>query len=143
MHRSPRPALLMTAALALTGVSACSGDVLDVTVGDCLDRSDLQGEQVSSVSTVDCAEPHDVEVYSQVELPEGSYPGEDRVRALTEEHCTTAFEDFVGVPYEDSELYFSYLTPTQESWSDAEDRTGLCLLLADEPVTGSLEGAGI
>ena len=62
-----------------------------------------------------------------------------QTRAL--ELCRPLFEEFVGLPYDESELYYSALTPTQEGWEQARDRKALCILLSDEPVADTLRGA--
>ncbi|HMG28909.1 MAG TPA: septum formation family protein [Jiangellaceae bacterium] len=117
-------------------------DVLDLKVGDCLAESvPGGGEEVSSVQSVPCSEPHSEEVYAAVTLPEGDFPGEEAVVAQAEELCTAEFESFVGLPYEESALYLSYLTPTEESWSHG-DREVVCTVYdPDGDTTGTLADA--
>jgi hypothetical protein len=93
-------------------------DVLDLRVGDCLADSPTGGEEVIfTVETVPCSEPHSGEIYAVVTLPEGDFPGDEAVVAQAEESCTAEFESFVGLPYEESVLYFTYLHPSDEqSW---------------------------
>jgi hypothetical protein len=58
-------------------------------------------------------------------LPDGDFPGEEAVVEQADESCTAEFESFVGLPYEESALYLSYLTPSEETWP-AGDREVLC-----------------
>jgi hypothetical protein len=91
----------------------------DLKVGDCIADSPTGGEEVIfTVETVPCSEPHSGEIYAVVTLPEGDFPGDEAVVAQAEESCTAEFESFVGLPYEESVLYFTYLHPSDEqSWN--------------------------
>ena len=138
-----RSLTVLVAVVALMPLGACSGgaEVVDLEVGDCLDKSELEGQEVTAVETKDCGEPHDAEVFGSVSHPDGDYPGRAAVEKQAQEECTAQFEDFVGVPYAESKIYFSTLSPTEEGWDSADDRTSLCILLSDEPVSESLRGA--
>jgi hypothetical protein len=93
------------------------------------------------VSAVDCAEPHDNEVYALYEFDGDSYPGEDAMSASADEGCEARFEGYVGIAYLDSALYFTHLTPTQDSW-DTGDREIVCVLYElNTKLEGSMEGA--
>jgi hypothetical protein len=115
-------------------------DVFDLKVRDCLADSTPRAEEVSSVQSVPCSEPHSEEIYAAVTLPEGDYPGTEAMDAQADELCAAEFESFVGLPYEESVLYLTYLTPTRESWSEG-DREVVCSVYdpAGE-VSGSLRG---
>jgi Septum formation len=137
-------ALTVIAAVGvLLPLGACGGgaEVVALGVGDCLDKSELEGSEVTEVETTECSEPHDAEVFASLEHADGDYPGREAVEKEAQEECTARFEEFVGVPYAESEIYFSTLSPTEEGWDRADDRTSLCILLTDEPVSESLEGA--
>jgi hypothetical protein len=126
--------------VALTVTACGSASVFDLSVGDCFDDPAAGGE-ISSVDAVDCAEPHDNEVYALYDYDGDSYPGVDAMGAAADEGCEARFEDYVGIAYLDSELFYTHLTPTQESWDDG-DREIVCVLY--EPNTkleGSMEGA--
>jgi hypothetical protein len=126
--------------VALAAAACGSASVFELSVGDCFDDPTSGGE-VSSVSAVDCAEPHDNEVYALYDYDGDSYPGEAAMSAAADEGCEARFEDYVGIGYLDSELYYTHLTPTQESW-DEGDREVVCVLyLPEEKLTGSMEGA--
>ena len=129
---------LVVVALAL---SACgSASVFELEVGDCFDDP-TTGAEVSSVDAVDCAEPHDNEVYALYDYDGDTYPGESEMSAAADEGCEARFEEYVGIAYLDSALYYTHLTPTQESW-DSGDREVVCVLYEPgEKLTGSMEGA--
>ena len=146
-RRRPGRTGLLTARAAslvtgtLVGLVGCADtSVLTVSVGDCLASADLAGGRVSDVSPVPCREAHDAEVYAELTLPDGDYPGLASVRAAAENFCLPQLAEFVGVPYLSSDLDAYPLLPTSESWA-AGDRTVSCIVVAPEPVTGTLEGA--
>lgn len=114
-------------------------DVFTIKVGDCLNDGAASGE-VSSVPTIDCAEPHDSEAYSSIIIPDGDYPGEDAVLSQADTECAADFASYVGIAYEESTLGYAYYYPTQQSW-DSGDREILCLVYDPAgQVTGSLAG---
>jgi hypothetical protein len=121
-------------------VSACgTASVFELEVGDCFD--DPPSGEVSSVSAVDCAQPHDNEVYALYDYDGDSYPGEEAMSSAADEGCESRFEDFVGIAYLQSDLFYTHLTPTQESWDDG-DREVVCVIYEPgEKLTGSMEGA--
>lgn len=123
-----------------------SDDVFTLAVGDCFVESEFNtsfmGDGVSEVPTVDCAQEHDSEVYHIETLPEGAYPGDESVEASATQACETNFETFIGLPYLDSELYYSFLTPTEDGWNTIDDREVVCYIVTNgEMVTGTLAGA--
>lgn len=129
--------------LSAGGLGGCaSTSVLSLEVGDCLRSSDFAGEEVSDIPRVSCSDPHDAEVFAATELPEGDYPGITAVRAAAEDFCLPAFEPFAGITYLDSELNVYPLFPTEDSWNTLDDREILCIVVAPEDVTGTLEGWG-
>lgn len=155
MRRSPSLLLLP---LLLAAATACGGgddadrdDSGQVTgseeiavealrVGDCLQTPD-EGV-VTELTAIPCDQPHDGEVYSSFDLEQAdAYPGDDAVDAAVDAQCLPAFAEFVGLPYDESELELSPLTPTEEGF-EAGDREVLCLVQdLDGGVTGTLRGA--
>ncbi len=143
-----------TTAAVLLGLvaTACSPSALAFTIGDCINLPD--GDQITDYEDVECSEAHDAEVYALPQHPDGPdapYPGREALNEFAAERCTSAFEEYVGIAYEQSAIYFSPLTPSQESWDSAEDREVVCLLRG-EPIddtassftqlTGSKAGSG-
>lgn len=153
-------ALALIAAVSLTGCASITGlfggavrddetgqiseggevDVLTLAVGDCLVGVE-EGLQ-TSVDAVPCAEEHDLEAFHDFALPAGDFPGEDAVDEAAGDGCHAAFEEFIGVSYDESVLIYTYFYPSEESWTEADDRLITCLV-GDEsgPVTGTLAGA--
>ena len=119
------------------------GPVADpVQVGGC-GGSMPDGVMASAVPAVDCAEPHRTEVYAAVPLDAlgPDHPGDDAVYDAASPVCKDAFEEYVGIPWLDSELFYRVLAPTSESWADG-DHTALCLVIETDGQehTGSVRG---
>ena len=147
--------LAVLAAGAVVSLSACglvnsilgTGNVMDIGVGDCFDESAMQtalgGEEVSNIPLIDCAEPHDAEVFHVEDLADGEFPGEASVQSSMEEICTgSAFAEFIGVDYMESSIYVGGLQPTAQTWDSFDDREILCYVISDEgPISESLQGA--
>lgn len=100
----------------------------ELEVGQCFNSyltalGDNRFQELTTV--VDCAGPHDGEVYFQVFHPAEAgepFPGGDEMVAWAERHCYKQFEGFVGQEYELSELEIGILHPTDETWSDPVGR---------------------
>ncbi|WP_341952432.1 septum formation family protein [Salinibacterium sp. TMP30] len=115
-------------------------DVFSLTVGDCEAASPAEGE-VSETTVIDCAEPHQGEIYAASYLPEGDFPGGAAIEAQADNDCYTEFESFVGAYVSDSMYDFSWYYPTEQSWADG-DREILCIAYSPdgEDIIGSLAG---
>lgn len=139
-HSRSLSGLLLAATLF---ASACSGSVFTLAVGTCFDDEGLSSE-VTDVPVVDCDEPHDNEVFHVFDLPDGDWPGDEAVLDAADEVCLgSAFADFVGTAYLDSEVDAFSITPTQGSWEQADDREVICAAwVPGERPTGTLAGAG-
>jgi DNA-binding SARP family transcriptional activator len=120
-------------------------------VGDCLNvlpRPDptVQSGGVTQVPEtvllVPCEGPHEQEVYHLFELAAGPYPGDEQVQGLALEQCSSQFQNYVGVPPDESELDFFYVFPMQYTW-ELGNRRGGCSLLhpAGLDLTGSMAGS--
>lgn len=119
---------------------AADVNVFSLEVGDCLNVADVTETQVESLPTVPCSEPHDGEVYAETRLKGDEYPADIDTQA--EQFCYDSFEPFVGMAYETSTIGAGPLTPSEVSWADG-DREVQCILMVEEPVTGTLEGAAV
>lgn len=117
--------------------AGCGGNAFELTTGQCFDEPD--SEEVLNVEIVDCADPHDLEVYETADLPDQTFDAAT-VDTAAFEICLAAFDGFVGTPYADSELDIYYLIPSEESWSDG-DREVVCAVydLSGEQLTGTAE----
>jgi len=104
-----------------------NADVFEVQVGDCI-NFEAEAEEVQTVPQIPCAQPHDAEAFSSLMLDDGEFPGLESVTATSDAHCVgPAYEEFVGVAYEESELAATYFYPTEMSWAQG-DREVLCLV---------------
>lgn len=122
------------------GAVTAAGDVFTLAVGHCLDDAAASGE-VTSVPIVDCAAPHDSEVFARTEVAGDEFPGADALDAELVAFCQgEAFTDFVGIPFPDSRYVTGGYYPTEASWARG-DRELLCTIRAAEgTTTGSLAG---
>lgn len=113
----------------------------ELAVGDCFDDPPNVGEEefeLERVRSIPCADPHDNEVFANVNYPgaPGEFPTMEEFDAFVAEACLPAFASYVGIPYEASELYISYLWPTAEGWA-LGDREITCFIYLPG---GQLEG---
>jgi hypothetical protein len=115
-------------------------NVFTLQVGDCLVDPSSEGE-VSEIPVVPCSEPHTGEIFLSHTMTETALPSDAEMEGIIDETCVTQFATFVGIPYEDSVLEVSWLSPTAESW-DAGDRELLCIVNGpSNQVVGTLEGS--
>jgi len=116
-------------------------DVFSIRIGDCLAPTGEESE-LESVPVVPCSQEHESEVYAEVIVPDGEFPGNAAIEEAADAGCMEHFEDFVGIPYADSELMYSYFSPTEQSWEELDDRQVLCLVYGPEASsTGSFGGS--
>lgn len=123
--------------------AAGGSSVFDVKPGDCI-VEDTQVGEVADTQIVSCDAPHTYEAYHQfaVEVDGDSFPGVDQVKGQAEVNCNTAFTDFIGKPYEESTVGYSYLFPNETNWKNG-DRDVTCLVkMPDNSITtNSLKGS--
>ncbi|MEO8246100.1 MAG: septum formation family protein [Chloroflexota bacterium] len=115
----------------------------DLEVGDCFNTDDVS--TVNEVTATACDASHVYEVFglSNYDAAEDAdFPGDDALSTAAEDACRPAFEDYVGVAYDDSEWYGTFINPSEETWANG-DREIVCVLhTKDETeVTGSAEGS--
>ena len=134
--------LVRSSIVAALVVSACVGSgVFTLEVGTCFD--DTGESQVSSVPEVDCAEPHDNEVFAVFDYTEtDTFPGNEALDAAATDLCIAQFQDYVGAAYIDSTLEVFPIIPTGTSWEDG-DREVICALYNNDfsKLTGSMRGS--
>jgi len=152
LTRTAATALILVAALGLSGCSAISslitgeGNVFSLEVGDCV--SDVADEvEISDVPVVDCDGLHDSEVFAVEKLTMDDFPGLTEVQEESDAVCFDEFEKFIGVSYNDSTLYYTTISPSEETWAMG-DREITCVVTKYDDagveivqVTGSLEGS--
>ena len=130
--RFAHPAVGVAAGVALLlGLTACSQDpeVPTAEVGACIESVE---EVVSDLPTVDCDAPHQVQVVGLFEHDGDDFPGDDAISQEAFEACLEEFEDFVGAPFTETNLSVLPITPTEESWNEADDRESICVASRDD-----------
>ena len=135
-----------TVLLALGGCSWVSGmfgnddgppaeevSVFNIAIGQCFAAQEGQPQaELSSLNALPCDGPHRQEAYAIVEYapPEGvtgdAYPGDATLKDYADAKCAQSFQDYVGISYLDSTLYFTYLLPSARSWQESGDRSVIC-----------------
>ena len=114
----------------------------ELEVGDCLPLVEYTDDDVIfDLPVVPCEQPHTDEIYLIFDVEDGEFPGDDALGVTASDGCLAAFESYVGVSYDVSELDYYYYQPTKSSWNHASDRTVQCILFSYEEVTGTLKGA--
>ena len=120
----------------------------DLEVGDCFSAAPDDGDSgplVTTAEVVSCDEDHLAEVILIGEIEgDGAFPGVAARDQAAEELCQPAFVDYVGVPLAASELGLLWLAPTEETWTDQDDRAVTCAVqsLDGEPLVGTMQGSG-
>ncbi|TMR02654.1 hypothetical protein ETD83_11995 [Actinomadura soli] len=122
----------LTAPLAKT-VDSTMKEWLGLAVGDCLGKWD---ENTQAQRVIPCAQPHWIQVYAVLTLPEGPYPGPKATEKKAAAACDKrADKVFTGRP---SPELISWLFPEKYDW-EAGVRTVVCLAESDDrPLKKSL-----
>ncbi len=120
-----------------------AASVFDLIVGDCFDTGDIS--TVDLVTIVDCDAPHAYEVFGTTDYEtagDETYPGDDVLSNAADEFCRPAFEAYVGISYGDSELFGTFINPSDQTWPQG-DRKILCVANTRDqgPITGSVAGS--
>ena len=112
-----------------SGVVIESGDidVFSMRVGDCFNDVNYEVD-VYDVPGIPCSEPHDNEVFAIYDTTLATFPGGDEMSDIAFEECIAYFEEYVGRDYPSSMLDVFPITPTLESWNQANDREINCAL---------------
>ncbi len=118
-----------------------------LSIGDCVapfdhtnDPTDLSIDQPEAVP---CDQAHYGEVYAIAEISGDTVPDDATFRRQTLEVCGgPLFASYVGVPtFEDSELYYDVLYPSDRSWENGTHQMVCLLVEKGETTTGSLRGS--
>jgi hypothetical protein len=128
------------------GSSAPEGEetsVFDIEVGDCFSVG--ESAEIETVFVVDCESPHIYEAYEVFDHEAGAdadYPGDEEILEYADTECQVPFEEFVGIPYEDSIWFITSVTPSAETWAEG-DREIICTVALEDysEVTGSAGGS--
>jgi hypothetical protein len=136
--------LLLTCVAMISAACGSSGgtsstSVFDVKPGECFVAPKNVKAELSNIDQVPCTQPHTQEAYALVTYqasgtgpsaaPGGdAYPGGDALDKFAKGACAQRFTAYVGVDYQDSSLFFTYLLPSARSWEQDDDRTVLCFV---------------
>ena len=116
-------------------------DIFSLKLGDCKMADETTGD-IMDANVVPCDEPHDEEVFFEYTMDEGIYDSTAIETAGNDVCYGDNFTTFVGIPYEESTLEVWYLTPTQQTWDELDDRLIQCIITDPAGQTkGSLEGS--
>jgi len=131
LTRALAVATITLAAVTLSGCSILSsilsaGGPVQLKVGDCIDGAVINEDgSAEEVTTIDCGTLHEEEVYVVTTIDLDEFPGDDALYEQGSELCVDAYEDFVGLAYEDSLLNFWVRYPSEETF-DLGDRQIVC-----------------
>lgn len=156
LHPAGRPArraALLT--VVLLASAACSGSdheatevsIFDLEVGDCMRAAEEISSEVETVDKVACDTGHELELYSEVAFTTetgdaGEFPGDAALVTFADGICAEGFEEYVGVDYRDSSLYFTYLLPSARGWDQGPDTSVLCFVTTTgEQLTATVRGS--
>lgn len=95
----------------------------DLRLGDCFSEwswFDTEFDRrINITAAIDCAQPHQREVYYEAEFPAPNgapFPGETKMTEWSTDLCYDAFADFVGTEYELSTYGIDFIQPTRETF---------------------------
>ena len=125
-------------------VQAEPADPFAMEIGDCFNDTDMGVNEVTEVPGLPCSSPHDNEVYALFDLPPGDFPGDEQVDAQASMGCYERFEGAIGRSYEDSEIDYIAMYPTEDSCTRIDDRDVVCIAfhMEYEKLTGTVLGSG-
>ena len=109
----------------------------DMKLGDCI--TELPTDSVvTTLPTVDCAEPHGGEVYAVIDMPDGDYPGQAKIDQY-QNKCPDELSTYSPDAMADDSVGIYVLYPTPETWRQG-DRMITCIATLDPKRSGSLKG---
>lgn len=156
----PRAVALVLAVTLL--VAACSGgdggvkrdkngqvtkagnvSVFELRAGDCIVPPTDVKAQIEEVRVVPCGDQHTQEAFAVQAYDQGdAYPGDEALTTFADGSCLGQYQDYVGVAYQDSKLFYTYLLPSARSWNEGKDRKVVCIITTTgEQLTASVKGS--
>ncbi len=111
-------------------------------VGDCFDVLNPDDPSLISLQGIPCSDEHVFEVFFVGDMPDGAFPGDEAIFTFANENCLPAFEEYVGVAFDQSAWFATPLGPGEADWENGIQRV-TCQLHNDgaTPVTGSARGS--
>jgi hypothetical protein len=137
-----------TTTTMLTGTLTATESII---AGQCLDDVPDPAQQQYGVLVIPCEDPHTYEVYAQAKIDTGQpsgkgapYPGPLAVANSAEAQCFGAFDQFMGVKWEESNYDIQAWWPSEVSWNTKTDRTILCGVyrVTGGKTKGTVRGSG-
>ena len=121
-----------------------SGDLAidELRPGDCFNFKDPDAEEIDDVAARPCSEEHEYETFFVGSMPAGAFPEAAGFEAYVVATCEPAFATYVGTPFEESRLGYTWIEPTGSAWSEGA-RSIQCMLYDPQTprLTGSLKGS--
>jgi hypothetical protein len=138
--------LVLVGALVATFALTSKGDekstLADMDAGEC-----FNGDDLNDISSVDCAEQHQTQLYEVVAAPDpqAAFPA-DTVQADGDAACVAAFTTFYGAASDvgaQNGLGIKAIVPSEAQWDDGVTDT-YCLVqdLDGNALQGSMAGKG-
>ena len=118
---APRPATLSTLVEA---------DWTAGAVGDCL----VQSQDSEALEVVTCDQPHDLQRFADGQV------GDER--SAVDDECAAAFEQFVGLAPNESELDIAQTRPSAQSWQQGDRKFQCYLGIEGKRLTGDAHATG-
>jgi len=134
-------ALLLAVTASAASVAGCSSSgggngtsVFHVKAGECFQSPKKVQAELTNLNRVPCTSGHTQEAYAVVAYNgNGSgftdqYPGDTVLKTYADGVCAQKFSSYVGVDYQDSTLFFTYLLPSARGWQQGHDRDIVCFV---------------
>jgi hypothetical protein len=141
---SPRRRTSLIAAVAVVA-AACGAGTFALEAGDCVrfGEGGVDAGGLAEATVVDCDEPHDVEVFHVFELSPERRTLDTMAPEIAEVCLGGAWEDYLGVPADGSELELLPIPPTDDALADGDGEV-VCTVRepGGERTEGSLRGVG-
>jgi len=114
----------------------------DVPPGPCYDLEVDDDNILTDWSEVSCSGPRQVEVSFAAQFEGGAFPGDDYLAGEAADTCAAAFENYVGIPEEQSVYRLDWIVPTENTWTSG-DRQGTCLVVSEDgaALSGTVKGS--
>lgn len=124
-------------------------DVFSLKLGSCFNDpknpevDDEQNDIITDVPMRECNEAHDNEVFHVFDLPDGpTLPTADSMEETVYTECIKAYETYVGIAYDDSIYSMTYISPSEDTWMQQDDREVVCYAYNDdaEQLSATIKG---
>jgi hypothetical protein len=110
----------------------------ELRVGNCITDAKSTQLDARTFDAVECAQPHDGEVFTIIALGDGTYRGEPALIAKGQRGCLARLRrQATAKAFRDKRLGFKFVFPTKRSWAQG-DHEITCLVTYKKPRTGKL-----